>query len=153
MRVAPAGPGVIAVRARVAGRICRMEVVRPEERVLVRLPPGRRRGLGEAGGLSCLLLCAGAEQQVNDVDETPEANRAKGFSEDPVNQVMGIEWRQETRFAHRRVAGLHNRTRLLMASPKPTSAQKMMITKPAALEFMFRIDQMIDSRASSMITT
>ena len=63
-------------------------------------------------------LCAGAEQQDDDVDETPEANRAKGFSEDPVSQVMGIEWRQETRFAHRRVAGLRNRTRLLMASPR-----------------------------------
>lgn len=129
-----------------------MEVVRPEERVLVRLPPGRRHGLGEAGGLSCPLLCAGAEQQVNDVDETPEANRAKGFSEDPVSQVMGIEWRQETRFAHRRVAGLRNRTRLLMASPRPISMQKMMITEAPASEFVFRGGWVIELMVNNMIT-
>lgn len=120
--------------------------------MLVRLPPGRRHGLGEAGGLSCPLLCAGAEQQVNDVDETPEANRAKGFSEDPVSQVMGIEWRQETRFAHRRVAGLRNRTRLLMASPRPISAQKMMITEAPASEFVFRGGWVIELMVNNMIT-
>ena len=60
---------------------------------------------------------------------------------------------QETCFAHCRVAGLHNRTRLLTAIPRPISMQKMMNTKAPVSELLFRIDWMIESRASSMIAT
>ena len=59
---------------------------------------------------------------------------------------------QETRFAHCRVAGLHNRTRLLTAIPRPISMQKMMITEAPASEFVFRGGWVIELMVNNMIT-
>ena len=65
-----------------------MEAVRSGERVLVRLSRGCRRGLGGAGGPSFPLP---HEQQGNNTEGKRESKRAKGFSEDPVKQAIGVE--------------------------------------------------------------